>query len=348
MNHEKGRHDWLKAFYGNDNNNEEGEGGFLQCVFDPRKLENLQLGRKTLWANIGSNQFHLSEGSPDAQVLDGCVTIVYPSLDALKKRYNTIMATKYQNNNNCLKESKFQMKIIEEENEKHSLMVTDPWGTNFRIVEENDKNKRDNRGSQPGGLSEGIGISDLTIHVPMNCNLDGIGRFYRDVLGAELVGDDGVQQENDKKKKMMVQIRMGPFQTLTFVPKEFVEVDTHVDLREIKEESEGEKSSSSSTTIGNYGIHISLYVADLPACYQRANEIGVTYVNTRFSRQAYTIDDAIDQCMFRCLDIIDPLNIDDGPILKLEHEIRSVIKRDGTKYKSCPFDTIPDGCSITL
>jgi hypothetical protein len=42
------------------------------------------------------------------------------------------------------------------------------------------------------------------------------------------------------------------------------------------------------------------------------------------------------------------LNIDDGPILKLEHEIRSVIKRDGTKYKSCPFDTIPDGCSITL
>ena len=49
--------------------------------------------------------------------------------------------------------------------------------------------------------------------------------------------------------------------------------------------------------------------------------------------------------MFRCLDIIDPLNVEDGPIIKLEHEIRSVIKRDGTKYKYCPFDTIPNGCT---
>jgi catechol 2,3-dioxygenase-like lactoylglutathione lyase family enzyme len=306
-------------------------------------LENLQLGRKTLWANIGSNQFHLSEGSPDAQILDGCITTVYPSLNLLKERYNNIMNN---NQNNCLKESKFNMIIIEE-NDEAALMVTDPWGTNFRIVEEDKRNERDNRGSQQGEQSEGIGISDLTIHVPMNCNLDGIGRFYRDILGAELVDDDDdddAHQENDKKMKM-VQIRMGPFQTLTFVSKEFVEVDTHVDLRELKEDRQGEKSSS--TTVGNYGIHISIYVADLPSCYQRANEIGVTYVSTRFSRQVYTIDDAIDQCMFRCLDIIDPLNVEDGPILKLEHEIRSVIKRDGTKYISCPFDTIPDGC-ITL
>ena len=69
---------------------------------------------------------------------------------------------------------------------------------------------------------EGIGISDLTIHGPINCNLDGIGRSYRDIVGAGLVeGDDEDDENNDdahqeKDKKMkMVQIRMGPFTTLT-------------------------------------------------------------------------------------------------------------------------------------
>jgi hypothetical protein len=37
--------------------------------------------------------------------------------------------------------------------------------------------------------------------------------------------------------------------------------------------------------------------------------------------------------MFRCIDIVNPLNVDAGPILKLEHEIRSVVKNlaNGTK-----------------
>ncbi len=36
----------------------------------------------------------------------------------------------------------------------------------------------------------------------------------------------------------------------------------------------------------------------------------------------------------------------DGVILRLEHEVRSVVKRDGRLYKSCPFDAIPDGCVV--
>lgn len=39
------------------------------CVVDPRKQENLDAGRKTVWANIGANRFHLPEGTPNAQVL---------------------------------------------------------------------------------------------------------------------------------------------------------------------------------------------------------------------------------------------------------------------------------------
>jgi hypothetical protein len=81
-----------------------------------------------------------------------------------------------------------------------------------------------------------------------------------------------------------------------------------------------------------------MYVADLAATYQRAADLGVTYVNPRFSRRAYSLPEALNDCMFRCLDIVDPENIEQGPILQLEHEIRSVVKVDGTKYKSCPFD----------
>jgi len=36
INHEKGRHDWLRAFYFD----------FLQCAVDPRKEENLDAGSK--------------------------------------------------------------------------------------------------------------------------------------------------------------------------------------------------------------------------------------------------------------------------------------------------------------
>lgn len=48
----------------------------------------------------------------------------------------------------------------------------------------------------------------------------------------------------------------------------------------------------------------------------------------------------------RLLDIVDPENVEAGPILKLEHEVRSVVKRDGSKYKSCPFDEIPECCVV--
>ena len=84
MNHEKGRHDWLKAFYVD----------FLQCALDPRKIENVELGRKTIWCNIGAQQFHLPEGKPGAQVLDGIITLVYPNLDAVWNRYDYSTSSK--------------------------------------------------------------------------------------------------------------------------------------------------------------------------------------------------------------------------------------------------------------
>jgi len=49
--------------------------------------------------------------------------------------------------------------------------------------------------------------------------------------------------------------------------------------------------------------------------------------------------------MFRVLDLVDPLVPEAGPVLRLEHEIRSCVRPDGKKYKSCPFDEIPEACA---
>jgi hypothetical protein len=339
MNHGKGRHDWLKSFYGTD---------FLGCAWDPRKAKNLETGRKTVWANLGAQQFHLPEGSPNAQVLDGVITIVHPSPETLLERYASI-----QDDASCLYSNDSLFHVVVEDGDSDAdngadadtvLIVTDPWGSVFRIVKEGD---RDPRGSQPGEVSEGSAISDLTIHVPMDANLEGIGRFYEEILGAKLATPTTV---DDDETVQNIQIEMGPFQTLTFLPKESVGVDTHVDLREMEDDNDNDDdddatmSSGTSTTLENYGVHISLYVADLPTSYQKAHDLGLAYVNTRFSRRAYNLEEAVNDCMFRCLDIVDPLNPQDGPILRLEHEVRSVVKKDGSKYKSCPFETIPDVC----
>ena len=36
-----------------------------------------EIGKKTLWANVGMHQFHLPEGKPDAQVFDGVITLIH-------------------------------------------------------------------------------------------------------------------------------------------------------------------------------------------------------------------------------------------------------------------------------
>lgn len=306
INHENGRHDLLKAFYFD----------FLNCAVDPRKEENLDSGRNTLWANIGSNQFHLPEGKPNAQVVQGVVTLTFPSIAQLLDRVDDAMI--------AMKNTRFNVEqVVSSLNE---LSVTDPWGTAFRIVECDDVEKaKDSRGKQPGAKSEGVSLTDLTFNISASSNLSGIARFYEQVLGASTTSTDDC-----------IVVNVGPRQTLTFR-----RTDNHNNECEIINHAELVESNEGTM---NYGAHISMYVADLSSTYDRAHKLGVTYVNPRFKRRAYNIDEAVDQCMFRLLDIVDPWDPDEGPILQLEHEVRSVTKRDGTKYKSCPFDEIPELC----
>ena len=311
INHEKGRHDLLKAFYFD----------FLHCAIDPRKEENIAKGSKTLWANVGASQFHLPEGKPDAQVFDGLITLSYPNLDGLRERYED------ETIRSILDGTKFQV----EDNGNDEMLISDPWGSQFKIVAE-EQGKKDVRGVQKGEPSEGLSMPDLTVYVPPGSNFAGIGRFYEVVLGAPTLecGDS------------YCSISVGPGQTLTFAahPDGSEAKICHDDLRD-EGEIEGKPHYMS-----NYGPHISMYVANLRKCYNKANEFGLCYVNPRFKRRSYTVEEAVDECMFRCLDIVDPDDVDAGPILKLEHEIRSVVKRDGSKYKSCPFEDIPEGCVV--
>ena len=81
---------------------------------------------------------------------------------------------------------------------------------------------------------------------------------------------------------------------------------------------------------------------DLEAAYKRAAALDTTFVNWRFKRRAHTLEEAVEQCMFRVLDVVDPAGgASSAPVIRLEHEVRSCVKPDGRKYKSCPFDEVP-------
>jgi hypothetical protein len=59
----------------------------------------------------------------------------------------------------------------------------------------------------------------------------------------------------------------------------------------------------------------------------------------RFNGRAYTLDEAVEDYMFRCLDIVDPENQQDGVILQLEQEMRSDVNKDeSSQVSSCLGD----------
>lgn len=302
INHERGRHDLVSAFYFD----------VLGLAPDQRKAKNVAAGKGTVWANLGINQFHLSEGDR-AQVIDGSVTLGYESLGPMRQRLASPPPS--------LSGSAFRVESAGETD--HTIELVDPWGSRFICVEA--PNSADPRGSQPGAeQSEARALLDITLNVPSHASLAGIGRFYTQVLGCKL---DASRCTGDR----LVVLTGGEGQTLTFVrvPRDDVVHD------EAGVDEDGRPLNS--------GVHLSLYLADMRGAYERADALGVTYVNHRFKRRAYTAEEAAEQCMFRVLDVVDPEAPAAGPIVRLEHEVRSVVTTAGDKYKSCPFDELPAG-----
>ncbi|KAL7533073.1 hypothetical protein ACHAXR_005028 [Thalassiosira sp. AJA248-18] len=318
INHEKGRQDALKSFYFD----------FLGCAIDPRKYENYVAGKKTVWANIGMHQFHLPEGKPDAQLFDGMITLVYDDLEGLMQRYNEFLDG--DERFAPLKETEFVVGVVDD-----MMLVTDPWGSQFCILSSDDpiEDRAADVGAQPiiegHNPSEGLAMEDLTVYVDHDTNLEGVGRFYEYILGAPTIKELSSEQS--------ISVAMGERQTITFQhhpdgPSAVVE---HHDFS--YDQNDEDIDPSLPNYPSNHGPHISLYVTNLSSAYQNAEKLGVLYVNPRFKRRAYTEDDAIDQCMFRLIEIVDPLDDEKEVIMHLEHEVRSAKTRDGKKYKSCPL-----------
>ena len=303
-NHRKGDHALLRAFFFD----------LLGLTPDPRKAENLANGKGTAWANMAAHQFHLAEGQPDAQVLDGCITLGYDSLEGVRARLASGLV------DDKLSASAFSADVQPD----GSLALTDPWGSPFKLVENIED---DVRSKQDNGVdAEARCLLDLTLNLGADTppdRLAGIGRFYEQVLGCEVISVDA--------QRCVISMG-GPtradgssLQTLTYAVCERSDV-RHDDL---DVDDEGRPL--------NRGAHISVYLSDLRGAYRRADELGLVYVNHRFKRRAYNEEEAIEQCMFRMLDVVDPEDVAAGPIVRIEHEVRSAIKADGKKYKSCPL-----------
>ena len=200
MNHEKGRHDLLKAFYFD----------LLGFAVDPRKMENLHKGKKTLWANAGIAQLHLPEGKPAAQPLDGRLTLAYADLD----RFDDARLSAAHD---ALDGTKFQMRASAD-----GFDVSCPWGTPMTIKV--DGEAADPRGVQDGAASAPLHMTDIALHVSRGADLAGVQRFYTSVMGVP-EGDCTLVADQ------LLQLQIGPAQTLSFVAKPFGKAN-HAELGE--------------------------------------------------------------------------------------------------------------------
>lgn len=265
INHEQGTHDSLLKFYVDT----------LGMTLDCRKLENVEKKKGTVWVNGGATQFHLSEGKPDPQVVDGRIILAVESEDALRK---------------------IQKNLNTDSNILHC-----PYGNTLVL----DVALPDPRGQQTGGeISSTInGIKAVELNVKTEDDLAGIARFYETTFQVTT---------SQTKDPTTLHVPFGPHQSLNFKVGPILN-DDYLD---------------------GTGPHISLYVKDLEQVWGRASHLN--YVNPRFKRQAHTLEEAKDQCMFRILHIVDPQT--SRPIMRLEHEIRSPTKADGSPYKSYPFN----------
>lgn len=118
----------------------------------------LNVGDENMWANVGSQQFHLPTRAP--QVLRGHVGIVVPDLGALKERLVTVRKK--------LAETRF---AFSEEN--GSLVVTCPWGNQLRCYAP---------APRFGDMTLGIPYVEFAIR---RGAASGIARFYEEAFGVK-------------------------------------------------------------------------------------------------------------------------------------------------------------------
>ena len=159
INHKSCDHSSIISFYRDT----------LGMVLDDRKPNpGLPPGRGTLWANGGATQFHLSEGKPDPQVLDGVVHLAYSSPAALKSLSTRAALANVS---------------VHSLAGPGTLTLNCPYGNTVTAS----VGEGDSRGGQPhtGPGTECKGITGLTLFVRDAEDLPGISRFYNAVFSLE-------------------------------------------------------------------------------------------------------------------------------------------------------------------
>jgi hypothetical protein len=116
----------------------------------------LTVGDENMWANVGSQQFHLPTRTP--QVLRGHVGIVVPDLGALKERLMSVRKK--------LAETRFAYS-----DENGCLAVTCPWGNQLRCYAP---------APRFGDMTLGIPYVEFAIR---HGTAPGIARFYEQAFG---------------------------------------------------------------------------------------------------------------------------------------------------------------------
>jgi hypothetical protein len=125
----------------------------------------MMTGTNNMWANVGRSQFHLPTREP--QVLRGCVGLVLPDREALLGRLRGVAG--------ALAGTSFAFR-----EEEDFVEATCPWGNRIRCHE-------------PSAERFGrivLGMPYVEFPVPTG-SAEGIVRFYRQILGARAVLEDG-------------------------------------------------------------------------------------------------------------------------------------------------------------
>ena len=118
----------------------------------PARQRIYKLAPRPCGPTLGPISFtYVPQGKPDAQVLQGIVTLAYPNIDTVYSRFNVAAAALRGSQFACT--SKSDNGSSSSSNSGGVLAVTDPWGNQFRIVS-GAADERDARDRQPGDISE--------------------------------------------------------------------------------------------------------------------------------------------------------------------------------------------------
>ena len=139
----------------------------------------MMVGTRNMWVNCGRQQFHLPRGEP--QRFRGVMGLVVPDLDALEVRLRNVVSER-------LDGTRFAWR-----RRRAHVEVTCPWGNRFRV-------------HAAGGAYGGpVGIPYLEMPIAKG-TAAGVARFYRSVMGAPAVVEDGSARVN-----------VGPGQSIVFL-----------------------------------------------------------------------------------------------------------------------------------